>query len=154
MHEPVVLADAVRKISEDSNGALELYVVLDADREQLARQAAEGEDLAVQLHQGIEDVRRTAPSADPVHIVQQVLEERLVCRCHRCAGRACHQEWPRAGILCALRHHNEPGAHPRRRCVENALAERTEGAAELRLGKGFAVVALVLACAREGEGSE
>ncbi len=71
----VVLADAVRKISEDSNGALELYVVLDADREQLARQAAEGEDLAVQLHQGIEDVRRSVAAAP----------RRLPIRCISCS---------------------------------------------------------------------
>jgi len=29
VHQPVVLADAVRRISEDSGGALELYIVLD-----------------------------------------------------------------------------------------------------------------------------
>jgi len=62
-HQFVVLADAVRKISEDADGALELWIVLDQDREQLARQAAEGEGLAMQLHQGVEDVRRSVAAA-------------------------------------------------------------------------------------------
>ncbi len=62
-HEPVVLADAVRRISEDSGGELEIYIIFDADRPQLALQAAEDEDIAVQLHEGIEDVRRSVAAA-------------------------------------------------------------------------------------------
>lgn len=63
MHEVVNLADAVRKITEDSAGNLELWIVLDADRAQLAVQAGEGEDLAIQLHQGVEEVRASVASA-------------------------------------------------------------------------------------------
>jgi len=63
VHEPVILADAVRRITKDAGGALEIYIVLDADRAQLALQAAEGEDLAVQLHQGVQDVRRSVAAA-------------------------------------------------------------------------------------------
>lgn len=62
-HQPIILADAVRRISADAGGALELYIVLDQDRAQLALQAAEGEDVAVQLHEGVEDMRRSVAAA-------------------------------------------------------------------------------------------
>lgn len=65
MHEVVSLPDAVRRISADSGGELELWIVLDAERAQLAVQAAEADPdpAAVRLHKGIQEVAASVASA-------------------------------------------------------------------------------------------
>jgi len=139
-HQLIILADAVRRISADAGGALELYIVLDQDRAQLALQAAEGEDVAVQLHEGVEDMRRSVAAAP----------RRLPIRCVGCtrllkksayavvvAGRAGHRQRRGPSILHPLCHQDGPGARPCRPCAATALAERSAGGTKLRWSGRF-----------------